>query len=147
MAAIIEQFGLDQTYFILIGVFIVVYLILTRTFFRPFQELIEYRYRKTVEDRQTAERLAAEAEAKLKEYQERLHEARLEARKAMDDLLAEARAKETEMYNHAREEAKRITQEALAQVQRDKQALQAQLQGEVEAFAWQVSEKFLGRKG
>jgi F0F1-type ATP synthase membrane subunit b/b' len=90
--------------------------------------------------------MVAAAEAKLKEYQERVSAARLLAKQDLDSELKKAHQKEAELFAHAREEAKRITQEAMVGIQRERQNLQQQLSKDVEVFANQITEKLVGAK-
>lgn len=147
MAAILEQLELNATFFYQFVLFAVVFVFLTKVYFRPFLKLIELRHRRTVEDRESAEKLAAQAEARLQEYQQKLAEIRAQLRAESDAILGQAKAKESELLGAARDEAKRLTQEAIASVEEQKVALRSQITKDVDSLAGLVSEKLLARKG
>ncbi len=119
---------------------------LSRLYFRPFLKLFESRHKRTVEDKEAAERLMSQANAKLDEYRRLLADERLAAKKAYDLALAEARKQESELLGHAREEAKIITQNAADSVNRQRELLKKQLEADVEVIAQNISDKLLLRK-
>ncbi len=146
MGPILEQLELNSTTFIQLLIFSVLYFVLSTVYFKPFLKLIQKRQQKTLGDREEAERLLSQANARFQDYQQKLAEERLRFRAELEKVVAEAKKEENTILNHAREEAKRITlqtQEALAQ---QKAQLKSQLSGEAEALAQMVSEKLLSRK-
>src|SRR5688572_24915765 len=95
VGAILDQLGLDQTFFIQFVVFAILFLILSNLYFKPFMALFQARHKRTVEDREAAEKLMGQAQAKFEEYKRRLSEERASARKEYETLLAEAKKEET----------------------------------------------------
>ena len=69
MTAILEQLGLDSTFFVQLVVFFFLFLFLGQVFFKPFLRLLEERHGRTVKDRETADAMVSAATAKLEEYQ------------------------------------------------------------------------------
>jgi F-type H+-transporting ATPase subunit b len=146
VSAILEQLELNQTFFIQLAIFAVLFFVLKRAFFKPFLDLLEMRHKKTVEDREAAERLMSQAENKLEDYKNRLAAERAVARKNIDEMLMAARKEEAALLAEAREEARKITQEAADSAAAQGQNLSKQLELEVESMARAVSEKLLSRK-
>ena len=146
MSAILEQLGLDQTFFYQLAIFAVLFLILGQFYFKPFLALFEARHKKTVEDREAAERLMSQAEARLEEYKKRLAAERAAARKDVEDILNLAKKEEAALLAHAREEAKKITQEAADSVAAQGQALRKQLEVDVEGMAQSIYENLLSSR-
>ena len=146
MSAILEQLGLDQTFFFQFAIFAALFFVLSQTYFKPFLKLFEARHKKTVEDREAAERLMLQAQAKLEEYQQRLQNERAAARKEYEQIIANAKQEETRLLTHARDEAKRITQDAIDAIGRQKDELRKQLEVDVESLARNISERLLSRK-
>ena len=146
MDALLDQLGLDISFFVEFGIFAVLFFLLSRIYFKPFLKLFEARRKKTVEDRQAAERLLAEANTKLDEYKRVLTEEKQAVKKSYDQALAEARKQEHELLTEAREEAKKITQESAESVNRQRAQLRVQLEADVESIAQNISEKLLSRK-
>lgn len=146
MNAILEQLEINQTFFIQFAIFAVLFFILSAVFFKPFLRLIEVRHQKTVADREAAEKLVVQADAKFEEYKARLTQERQAARKEYDAVLAEAKKEESAILGRAREEAKKITQEAAESVTAQRGKLKAELEADVESMARTISEKLLSRK-
>ena len=140
---VLEQLGLDKTFFIQFVVFWVVFLLLGRMFFRPFLALFEARHKKTVEDREAAEKLLAQADAKFEEYKKRLGEARLDAKKEYEAVLAQAKKDESAVLHAARDEAKKITQEAVESIGKQREQLKKSLEGEIEQLARSISDRLV----
>lgn len=146
MNAILDQLGLNNSFFVELGIFAVTFVILSNLFFRPFLKLFEARHKKTVEDREAAEKLLSQANAKFDEYKRLLTEERIAAKKEYDLALAEARKQESDLLQQAREEAKKITQDAADSISRQREQLKKHLEADVEAVAQSVSERLLSRK-
>ena len=146
MSAILEQLQIDRTFFIQLVIFAVLYFVLSAVYFRPFLRLFEHRHQKTVADREAAERLMAQANAKFDEYKARLTEERQAAKKDYDAVIAEGKKQETEILAHARSEAKKISQEAADSVLAQRQRLKSELEVDIEGMARSISEKLLSRK-
>ena len=146
MSAILEQLEINQTFFIQLVIFAVLYFVLSAVYFRPFLRLFEHRHEKTVADREAAERLMAQANAKFDEYKARLSEERQAAKKDYDNVIAEGKKQEAEILAHARGEAKKIGQEAADSVLAQRQRLKSELEADIEGMARTISEKLLSRK-
>lgn len=141
-----QQLGIDSTFFYQLGVFFVVFLILSTFYFKPFLALFEARHKKTVQDREAAEKMMSDAQKKLEEYKAKLAEERQVAKKQYDFILDQAKKEESAILAHAREEAKKITQDAAEAVSAQRDKLRSQLNDDVEQLAKAISEKLLSRK-
>jgi F0F1-type ATP synthase membrane subunit b/b' len=146
VSAIFEQLELNQTFFIQLALFAVLFLLLKPLYFKPFLKLFEARHKSTVADQEAAEKLMADAQAKLDEYKRRLSEERAAARKEFDALIDQAKKEEAAFLQHAREEAKKITQQAAESATQQHDELKRKLDIEVESLAHSISEKLLLRK-
>lgn len=146
MAAILAQLGLDQTFFIQFAVFTAIFLIIPRVFFKPFQKLIESRHERTVADRERAEELVKQANAKLEEFKSRMNEERTRARSEYDRVILEVKAEEAKIIGSAREEAKRITQAAMESIQNQSTQLKRSLEADTEGLALQIADMLTKRQ-
>lgn len=146
MNALLSQLELDQSFFVELAIFAGLFFFLSKFYFKPFLKLFEARHKKTIEDRESAEKLLEQANAKLEEYKRVLAEERAAARREIEHALQEARKQEAKLVAEAREEAKKITQEAVHSVSRQRDQLKKQLEADVESMAQAVSEKLLSRK-
>ena len=146
MGAILDQLGLDQTFFIELALFAFVFLVLSNLYFKPFLRLFEARHKRTVQDREAAEKLMAQAQARLEEYKQRLADERMTARQEYENIMLEAKKEETLLLQQARDESKKITQEAAASITQQHEQLKKLLEADVESLAKTISEKLLLRK-
>lgn len=147
MGELLTQLGLDHTVFVQFAIFAVVFPILANFFFKPFLKLIEARHKRTVEDREAAEKMMGEANARFEEYKRRLSEERATAKKDYEEILAAVKREEGELLSQARAEAKKITQEAMDDVVKQREHVQQQLAREADVIAKTISETLLARRG
>ena len=145
MAEILAQLGIDQTFYIQFAVFVAIFFILPSLFFKPFQKLIEARHQKTVADRERAEELVKQANAKLEEFKSRMAEERTRARAEHERVISEVKTEEAKILGVAREEAKKITQASLDAIQTQSAALKRALEADVEGLALQISDMLTKR--
>jgi F-type H+-transporting ATPase subunit b len=143
--ALLEQLELNQTFFIELGLFTVLYFILSRLYFKPFLVLFQNRHKRTVEDREAAERILAQANAKLDEYKAILAQEKQAVKKEYDLALNEAKKAEFILLTEARNEAKKITQEAMESMERQKSEIKRLLEKDVDTLAQSISERLLSR--
>ncbi len=145
MNELLEQLNLDQSFFVELALLALIFFALSQLYFKPFLKLIQARHKKTVEDREAAEKLSQQAQSKLSEYQRILTEERVRVKKHLDEALMEAKKQEAQILSEARDDAKRITQEAVESVQKQRESLKQQVQIDVEALAQTISERLLSR--
>ena len=145
MAEILAQLGIDQTFYIQFAIFVAIFLIVPALFFKPFQKLIEARHQKTVADRERAEELVKQANAKLEEFKTRMTEERLRARAEHERVIAEVKAEESKIIGVARDEAKKINQASLESIQNQSAQLKRALEADVEGLALQISDMLTKR--
>ncbi len=147
MGPILQQLGLDQTFFIQFAIFFFVFLVIPNLFFKPFQKLIERRHERTVEDKEKAQQLVVQADLKFEEYKTKLAQERIRARAEFEKVISQVKAEEAAILNEARAEAKKITQAAAEKIQEQSVQLRRALEADVESMAIQISETLLKRQG
>lgn len=146
MSAILDQLGVNYTFFIHVGIVFALFLVLSAIYFKPFMRLFHERHRKTVEDREAAQKMISEAEAKFDEYRKRIQEERVAARADLEKVLQEARREESRILAGAREEAKKVTQEAAESISKQRTELKKQLEADVESLAKTISDLLLSKR-
>lgn len=127
--------------------FTALFVLLSRTYFRPFLKLIESRHQRTVLDREAALRMIEEARTKFEEYQNRISEEQALARKAIEAAMDSARKSEAQILSEAREQAKRVMQEAQDSIGKQHAEVSRQLDAQVESLAGMVADRLLGSAG
>ncbi len=144
--AILDQFGLNYTFFIQFALIAIVFFVLSHLYFKPFLQLFEARHKRTVEDREAAERLMTQAQERMDEYSRRLGGERSAARKEIEAAIQQAKSEESSLLSAARGEAKKITQECLHAITQQRMKLKAELEADVESLARAVSEQLLSKR-
>ncbi|MEK7692442.1 MAG: ATP synthase F0 subunit B [Bdellovibrionota bacterium] len=146
MDAIIAQLGLDWTFFVQFGIFVILFGVMGPVFFKPFLKLIEARHQRTVADREAADKMMAIAEAKMREYQTQITSGKLEARKSFEESITAAKKEEAEILAQARTEAKKIVQDATIELEKQKVQIQKALEVEVVSIAKSLADRLLAGK-
>ncbi len=146
MNALLDQLGLNNSFFVEFGIIAILFFILSSFYFKPFLKLFEARHKRTVEDKEAAAQLLIQANAKLDEYKRLLMEERQTAKRELESALEEARKQEANLLSKAREESKKITQDAVDSINKQREELKKQLESDVEMMAQTISERLLSRK-
>jgi len=137
---------IDLTAVVQFCLFLLVYLIANKLLFQPYLALRERRRSGIDGAREEAERMTAEADAKLADYQKQLAIARDKANEEARKVRAEAAAHEREVTEKARTQAQAAIDEAQAKMRADTEAARAQLLPQADAIARSIASKLLGRE-
>lgn len=137
---------LDLTVVVQFVLFLVLFAVANRLLFQPYLQLRERRKAGIEGAREEAERMTAEADAKLAEYEKQLKVARERANEEGRKIRLEAAAHEREVTDKARAAAQTATDEAQATMRRETEAARAQLLPQADALARSISAKLLGRE-
>lgn len=147
MGAILDQLGLDYTFFVQLGLFAMLFLVLSAVYFKPFLRLFEERQKRTIHDRAVAEKLMEQAQAKFEEFRVRMAQERAAARKDYEGQLKEAQLEEEAMLAKAWAEARKITQESAENATNQRELIKYQLAQDIELLSETISERLIaGRK-
>ena len=126
--------------------FLLVYVIANRLLFQPYLALRERRKAGIDGARAEAERMTAQADAKLADYEKQLAVARDRAGEEGRKVRAEAAAHEREVTDKARAEAQVAIDEAQAKMRSETEAARAQLLPQADALAKSIASRLLGRE-
>jgi F-type H+-transporting ATPase subunit b len=137
---------LDGTFFVQLGVFLIMLVILRSLVFKPIVRLIDARHEATVGAMKTAEKLTEEAASLSVEVEKKLAGARADATKVRNETLERAKKQEREIGNVAREKAGRVVGDMRVRVASDMKNVQQKLEEETRSMAVFLSEKILDRK-
>ena len=137
---------LDLTVVVQFVLFLILFAVSNRLLFQPYLQLRERRRAGIEGAREEAERMTAQADAKLAEYERQLKTARERAGEEGRKIRLEAAAHEREVTDRARTAAQAATEEATAAMRRETEAARAQLLPQAEALARSISSKLLGRE-
>jgi F-type H+-transporting ATPase subunit b len=136
----------DGTVIVQLVLFLVVFVIANRFLFQPYLALRERRRAGIEGARAEADRMTAQADAKLADYEKQLAMARERANEQGRKVRAEAAAEERKVTDEARATVVAETETAQGKMRRETEAARAQLMPQAEALAKAITQKLLGRE-
>jgi F-type H+-transporting ATPase subunit b len=137
---------IDATVIVQFVLFLVLFVIANRLLFQPYLQLRERRKEGIEGARAEADRMTAQADAKLADYEKQLAMARERANEEGRKVRLEAAAHEREVTDRARAAAQKAIDEAQATMRRETEAARAQLMPQADALARSIASKLLGRE-
>lgn len=137
---------LDLTVLVQFALFLITLWVSNKFLFKPYLRLREKRKAGIEGARAEAERMTAQADAKLVDYEKKLAQARDRANEEGRKVRAEGMAHEKDVTDRARAEAQRAIDEATAKMRAETDAARAQLMPQADALARQMASKLLGRE-
>jgi F-type H+-transporting ATPase subunit b len=137
---------IDATVIVQFVLFLVLFAIANRLLFQPYLRLRERRTAGIEGARAEADRMTAQADAKLADYEKQLAAAREGASEEGRKIRAEATRHEREVTDQARAKAQKAIDDAQATVRRETEAARGQLLPQADALARSIASKLLGRE-
>ncbi|MCX5748583.1 MAG: ATP synthase F0 subunit B [Proteobacteria bacterium] len=137
---------IDLTVVIQFGLFLILFFVANKFLFQPYLKLRALRKRETDGARVEAERMTAEADAKLADYEKQLTVARGKANDEAAKVRSEAAAHERETTEKARVASVTALDEAQAKVRTETEAARKELMPQADALARTIASKLLGRE-
>jgi F-type H+-transporting ATPase subunit b len=137
---------IDGTIFIQFGLFLVMLVVANKLLFQPYLRLREKRAEGIEGARAEAERMTAEADSKLADYEKQLAGARARAAEEQRKIRSEANAHEREVTTAARSTAVRSIEEARDRVRSETEAARKDLLPRAEAIGKDMAKRLLGRE-
>lgn len=133
----------DQTFFIQLGIFLVVLTGLHFLVFKPLIRILRYRFEKTDGDRKKIEELTQKTQKLMAEYEAKIAEARRDAHEIKEAIRKEG----LEQANELMKEAKASRQKELGQIRQEvaRATLEAEgsLKSHASAIGKEIAEKVL----
>ncbi len=146
LAAAHPLIDIDSTVFVQFGLFLLLLLVANKWLFQPYLQLRERRKAGIEGARAEAERMTAQADSKLADYEKQLATARNRANEEGRKVRAEAAANEKSTTDTARAAAQKSIDEATAKMRAEAEAARLQLLPQANALAKQIASKLLGRE-
>jgi F-type H+-transporting ATPase subunit b len=117
--------------------------VLNRTLLRPINEILAKREKEIGGRITEAERLSAEAEEKLTQYNAALREARSEGYKLLEKERAAALKEKDEKVRQHREQLSRTVEQQLDATRRQQEEVRAELEGQAATMGGLISSQIL----
>jgi F-type H+-transporting ATPase subunit b len=137
---------IDLTVIVQFALFLVLFVVANRLLFQPYLQLRERRKAGIEGAREEAERMTAQADARLADYEKQLAEARDRGNEERRKVRAAAARHQQEVTDQARAAAQKATDEAQATMRRETETARGQLMPQADALARAISAKLLGRE-
>jgi len=137
---------LDLTVVVQFVLFLVLFVIANRFLFQPYLQLRERRKAGIEGARAEAERMTAQADAKLADYEKQFAAARDRANEQGRKVRLEAAADAQKVMDTVRTNAQAQASEAAAKMRSETEAARRELMPQAEALARQITSKLLGRE-
>ncbi len=142
---IIQDLGINSTVFVQFVVFLLAYLALTRLVFQPYLKAHHERQRRTEGEEALAERLLLESQDIHKEYEGKAQVARQEFKKAFDDAKGEALKEYDRIIATARDESHQKVQAAKKEIDLEVEKSRSLLSKEVPSLSGAIVSKLIGK--
>lgn len=126
-------------------IFVVLHLLLRRVLYAPLQRTLQERTNRIEGRMEAARQLFQLAEEKLAQYEAQLREARFANYRRIDERRQAALAECQQILDEARRQSTDAVVAAREQIASDAARVRAQLQGDVETLASEVTASVLGR--
>jgi F-type H+-transporting ATPase subunit b len=137
---------LDNTLFVQALVFALMAFLASKWLFKPYLRMREEREEGIEGARDEAERLTAEADARLADYNGKIKDARERAMGEQRKVRAEAAASEQELLDRTREETLAAIEEAKSKLDTEVDSARKELMPKADLLARDMVSKLLGRK-
>lgn len=137
---------LDGTIVLQFALFVVMFFVANKLLFQPFLALRAKRIAGIDGARAEAERMSAEADGKLADYETKLAATRAKAAEEQRKIRSEAAAHEREVSDKARTAAQSALDSAAATVQKETEAARSELVPQAQLIARRMAKQLLGRE-
>ncbi|HEY3804220.1 MAG TPA: ATP synthase F0 subunit B [Kofleriaceae bacterium] len=137
---------IDYTVFVQFALFLILFAISNALLFQPYLRLRQRRKDGIEGARAEAERMSAQADAKLADYEKQLSIARASANDEGRKVRAEAAAHEKQVTDASRAEAQKAIDVATSKMRAETDAARLQLLPQANTLARQLASRLLGRE-
>jgi F-type H+-transporting ATPase subunit b len=135
----------DYSFFIQIGLFLVLWVCLKRWWFDPTMKLLRERSARSEGAVAEARKVQAEAETLRREHAAALEQTRHEAQRDVQDILRAAEVEQKRLISEASDDAQRTLAAVRSRVAEEVALARKELRADVEAIAREVARTVMGR--
>lgn len=135
----------DYSFFIQIGLFILLWVCLKQWWFDPAMKLLKERSARSEGAVEEARKVQAEAEQLRREHAIALEQTKAEAQRDVHEILRAAEAEQKRLIAEATEDAQRALSEVRSRVAEEVALARKELRADVEGIAREVARTVMGR--
>jgi F-type H+-transporting ATPase subunit b len=125
--------------------FLLLVFLLNTILYRPIRKMIAKRNQVIAEREQGIERADADAAAAVREFEDKVHEARSQGRQKVQGLKDAGYEKEKDLLREAAELSASEVAAIRDKIKKDLAAARKRLRAQIQAFSVEVAQKVLGR--
>lgn len=137
--------NVDVTLFIQMANFLLLLVLMNLVLYRPIRRLVAQRNELFSKQREGIDRAENEAQRVMREFEERLRQARAAGREKIQELKEAAYRREKDLLSQAAEEAAKEVQAVRERVQTEIGQVRSQLQAQIQEFSKEMAQRILGR--
>jgi F-type H+-transporting ATPase subunit b len=135
----------DYSFFIQIGLFLLLWVCLKQWWFDPTMKLLKERNARSEGAVEEAKKVQAEAEQLRREHAIALEQTKAEAQRDVHEILRAAEAEQKRLIGEATEDAQRALAEVRSRVAEEVALARKELRADVEGIAREVARTVMGR--
>ena len=121
--------------------------VLNRTLLKPVNQILAEREKQITGRRMEAEKLAGETQAKLRKYNETLHDARVDGYRLLDKERAEGLKQREERVRQQREQLSKEVATQVEVTQRQEELIKRELEAQAASMSDLISSQILRQPG
>ena len=137
--------SIDYSILVVIICFLILMVILNSMLYKPIRQVLKKRESQLASIREEGEKYERNTQEILKDFEQKLADARASGQKAMESLKVEAREEEASIIEAGKKEAEAKKQELMSSLSAQIDTARKDLSSKLEAFAMEISQKLLGR--
>ncbi len=137
--------NVDVTLFIQMANFLLLLVLMNLVLYRPIRRLVAQRNALVSKQREGIDKAENEAQRVMREFEERLRQARAAGREKIQELKEAAYRREKDLLSQASEEAAKEVQAVRERVQKEIGQVRSQLQAQIQEFSKEMAQRILGR--
>lgn len=143
---IFTSLGLDETLFVQMGVFLVVFVVLKKLLFEPYFAAYRERKERTVGQTEAAERYVNEARELEQQYSSKAQQINQQFKSIYDQSRVEAMKEYDQVIQVARNNSKQWTEQARSKIQKEVREAREKMSPDIPAISQLITAKLMGKE-
>lgn len=135
----------DYSFFIQIGLFLLLWVCLKQWWFDPAMKLLKERNARSEGAVEEARKVQAEAEELRREHAVAMEQTKIEAQRDVHEILRAAEAEQKRLISEATDDAQRMLADVRSRVAEEVALARRELRADVESIAREVARSVMGR--
>ncbi|MEZ0390803.1 MAG: ATP synthase F0 subunit B [Pseudobdellovibrionaceae bacterium] len=143
--AILEQLGLNSSFFFQFVIFAFAYIVLSRLVFTPYSQALEQREQRTTGGEDLAVEISKQADQLQNQYEAKAREVSGSVKTIFDEYRQGASKEYEKIVSKARSESQKLVEEARQKVTVEMSAAAAKIKAEAPIIAQEMTQRLLAK--